>query len=111
RWFYGDSLFIVDIWLWSTLGFTIWRSRRRERLGQSNPALPALLGLGAVTIYAGATGAVSKLAEAATRTAVVAEAGRAPERVVANPVPVDPFRRRLVYQLGTSYGFGEYRFL
>src|SRR5262245_14948691 len=31
RWFYGDSLFIVDPWLWATLGLGVWLARRQMR--------------------------------------------------------------------------------
>ena len=30
RWFYGDTLFIIDPWLWLTLGLGVWLSRRRR---------------------------------------------------------------------------------
>ena len=33
RWFYGDVLFIIDPWLWATLGFGLWLSLRREKRG------------------------------------------------------------------------------
>jgi inner membrane protein len=47
RWFYGDALFIVDVWLWIGLGFALWRSLRLERQGRSfeGTAHVALLGL------------------------------------------------------------------
>src|SRR4029453_18563230 len=35
RWFYGDSVFIVDPWLWLVLGGGIWFARRRS---SSKPA-------------------------------------------------------------------------
>ena len=31
RWFHSDSLFIIDVWLWSLLGVTIAWSRMREK--------------------------------------------------------------------------------
>ncbi|MCB2066004.1 MAG: metal-dependent hydrolase [Erythrobacter sp.] len=33
RWFYGDVLFIVDVWLWLGMGLGLWLSLRRERQG------------------------------------------------------------------------------
>ena len=33
RWFYGDVLFIIDVWLWALLGFATWFSLRREKRG------------------------------------------------------------------------------
>ena len=34
RWFYGDVLFIIDVWLWAMLIGGIWLSRRREKRGR-----------------------------------------------------------------------------
>lgn len=33
RWFYGDTLFIIDMWLWALLIGSVWWSRRREKRG------------------------------------------------------------------------------
>ena len=33
RWFYGDVLFIIDVWLWAAMGFGLWLSLRREKRG------------------------------------------------------------------------------
>ena len=33
QWFYGDTLFIIDVWLWALLGFAVWFSLRREKRG------------------------------------------------------------------------------
>src|SRR5262245_50665178 len=35
RWFYGDALFIADVWLWLALGVGVWLSRRQHRPGPS----------------------------------------------------------------------------
>lgn len=44
RWFYGDVLFIIDVWLWAGLGLATWLSLRREKNGKSGrwPAFSAL---------------------------------------------------------------------
>ncbi|KLE35698.1 metal-dependent hydrolase [Aurantiacibacter luteus] len=33
RWFYGDVLFIIDVWLWLGMGIGLWLSLRREKRG------------------------------------------------------------------------------
>ena len=33
RFFYGDVLFIIDIWLWLGMGFAVWFSLRQEKRG------------------------------------------------------------------------------
>lgn len=152
RWFYGDVLFIIDLWVWASLGLGIWLSRRRERkllepssgasfameqgLNQSprtvplivdNQALnaplagtqqqqryvsaPALYALAAVTLYCLFMAAGGRVAEHYVKREVALQAGVPPQRVLASAVPVDPFKRRLVYELGDSYGFGEFRWL
>lgn len=111
RWFYGDALFIIDIWLWLTLALGIWWSRRKERRGSAAVGRPAALALVLVAAYAGAMGAGSAWAERFVAREVAAQGQGAPQRVVASPVPLDPFRRRIVYDMGHAYGFGDLRFL
>ena len=61
RWFYGDTLFIIDVWLWGMLGFATWWSLRLEKRGgawqrtgkQALALMLAYIGLNAgVTAYA-----------------------------------------------------------
>lgn len=33
RWFYGDTLFIIDVWLWALMGIATWLSLRKEKRG------------------------------------------------------------------------------
>ena len=40
RWFYGDTLFIVDPWVWLALALGVYFSRRRERLRRLSPSVP-----------------------------------------------------------------------
>ncbi len=35
RWFYGDTLFIIDVWLWGLMAFATWWSLRQEKRGGS----------------------------------------------------------------------------
>src|SRR3546814_3011978 len=41
RWFYGASIFIIDLWIWIALGVSVWLSLRRERLAAADRQLPA----------------------------------------------------------------------
>ena len=108
RWFYGDTLFIVDVWLWGALALGIMAARRRERRGDVRAARPAISGLIAVVVYVGAMAASSIAAERYLTREVVAR-GMRPIAVLASPVPIDPFRRRMVFQSGDAYGFGDLR--
>jgi inner membrane protein len=109
RWFYGDTLFIIDVWLWTGLALGVWLSGRRRRKGSAHADRPALLSLGAAAVYTAAMGASSLAAERLTREAAEAR-GHGPVRtVVASPVPVNPFRREVVFGTDEAYGFGVLR--
>jgi inner membrane protein len=90
RWFHGDVLFIVDLWLWLGLGYAMWLSRRRERSG-GNWRAPARAALAAGLAYIGLNAGITYAAEWHART-------RAPYAriVIANEVPVAFWRRSII---------------
>lgn len=53
QWFYGDTLFIIDVWLWALLGFGVWFSLRRERRGGTSWRWPAVAALSLSMAYIG----------------------------------------------------------
>jgi inner membrane protein len=58
QWFYGDVLFIIDLWLWALLIGSVWFSRRREKAGLEwrKPARAAMaVMLGYIGLNAGIT--------------------------------------------------------
>ncbi|WBX82526.1 metal-dependent hydrolase [Sphingosinicella microcystinivorans] len=101
RWFYGDTLFIIDVWVWIALGLGVFLSRRRKR------EAPARAAVAAVALYIGLMGYGSHVAEERAAVAV-REAGYGPARqVVASPPPINPFRREIIYDVGGRYGYGD----
>lgn len=109
RWYAGDTLFIIDVWVWTALiGCFVW-SRLRERRG-ANWQRPAWLGFSAICAYILANGLISGRAEAQTRS-VLEQRGRDPELVVANPVPVTFWRRTMLWRDAGSHGSGDYALL
>ena len=109
RWFYGDTLFIIDVWLWTALALGVWLSGQRWRGGSAHPGRPAIISLAVTAIYTTAMGASSIAAERLTREAAEAR-GYGPVRaVVASPVPINPFRREVVFEANDAYGFGVLR--
>src|SRR3982751_5762378 len=66
RWFYGDTLFIMDPWIWIALILGLEYSWRAERLGR-NWRRPALWSLAALIGYIGVNAAISVRAVAVTR--------------------------------------------
>lgn len=109
RWFYGDALLIIDVWMWSALAIGVWLSRRRRRNSTARPGRPAIAALATVAFYSAAMGTGSFVAERIVAREVAARGLGIPETVVASPVPIDPFRRNIVYSLGDRYGFGAFR--
>jgi inner membrane protein len=111
RWFYGDTLFVIDVWIWTALAVGVWLSRRRRRRGSAQPGRPALISLCVAAAYTTAMGVGSIAAERLTRE--VAEArGHGPiQTVVASPVPANPFRRNVVFATDDAYGFGVLRWM
>lgn len=90
RWFYGDTLFIIDVWLWLGMGLAVWLSLRRERRGGAwrTPARAALAG---TVAYIALNGAISA---AASEQARLHEPY--PEAVVASPFPLAFWRREII---------------
>jgi inner membrane protein len=109
RWFYGDTLFIIDVWLWTMLSIGSWLSGQRWRKGFAHPGAPALVSLALAAIYTSAMGASSLAAERLTREAAEAQGDSPVRTVVASPVLVNPFRREVVFATDDAYGFGVLR--
>lgn len=102
RWFYGDTLFIVDPWLWGALAVGIVLSRMRRRRESPRPALPARVAIAALAIYVGAMAASSAVGRGIVerQTADVETSW-----IMVAPLPVTPLTRAVVRELR---GGGEY---
>ncbi len=61
RWFYGDAIFIIDLWLWLGMGFAVTFSLRREKRG-GEWRKPARIALAMVLAYIGGNIAFSRFA-------------------------------------------------
>lgn len=106
RWFYGDALFIVDPWIWITLGLGIalswWRARR-----PTNPRRPGRPALWALTLSA--SYALAMAAGSGAAAAVVErQATRGPAgHTLAAPVFGNPLRREVIRELDGHYELGR----
>jgi inner membrane protein len=110
RWYYGDTLFIVDPWLLLLLGAGIWLARRGERAGRTRWERPARLTLAIAALYTGAMAAGTLVARGAVSALASGQAG-ASGRAMVSAVPANPFRRRVFVDRGSGYRIGTYRFL
>jgi inner membrane protein len=105
RWFYGDSVFIVDPWMWLALGLGVLLSRRS---GSTRPARIALwIAFGYSAAMAGGAVAARGIAHAEME----AIGGAPVTRILVSPVPLTPLRRSVVVEQGDGYRTAEFRWL
>jgi inner membrane protein len=100
RWFYGDAVFIVDVWLWLALGAGIWLSRRQRT---PRPAR--------ASIIFGVCYVLAMLASARAARTVVADLWRdirntEPRALMVGPIQITPFTRVVIVDAGDRYETG-----
>ena len=105
RWFYGDTLFIMDPWIWLMLIIGLEMSWRAERLGR-NWRRPALWSLAAIIGYIGLNAAISLRAVAVTRPLV--ERVTKPQMIEAGEVPLTFWKRKMIWRGDGIGGAGSY---
>lgn len=89
RWFYGDVLFIIDLWLWALMGFATWFSLRRERRG-GEWRRPAQVALVTVVLYAGMNYGITRAIEFA----------QSEQPAIASPLPLAFWQREIIEPAG-----------
>ncbi len=105
RWFYGDSLFIVDPWLLAILGLGVWLSRRREKIDAVYPWKPARVAIGIAAIYIASMMGLQVIAERTAR-AELAVSMKAQEALFVVASPALPLRWRVYADDGERYWRG-----
>ncbi len=105
QWFYGDTLFIIDPWLWAMLIGSIWWSRRREKAG-AEWMRPARVGIAVALAYIGVNGAIShfereRLADTLPYLECSEAATVCDWTVIASPVPLIPWQREMITNSST----------
>ncbi|WP_120717785.1 metal-dependent hydrolase [Tsuneonella amylolytica] len=90
RWFYGDVLFIVDVWLWLLMGTATWFSLRQEKRG-GNWRAPARAALAVVLAYIGVNAAITRSVEHGSGSAPTGSGV-----VIASPPPLLSFARQRI---------------
>jgi membrane-bound metal-dependent hydrolase YbcI (DUF457 family) len=102
RWFYGDTLFIADPYVWITLLAAIWLSLRARRRGSPRPFLAARLAVGLVVAYIAAM-RVSGAAAGQVVQRGLDDRGLTGARVVMSPAPADPLRWTVIVSVADGY--------
>lgn len=97
RWFYGDVLFIIDVWILAMLIAGVWLSRRREKAG-GRWTQPARVALAGMLAYIGVNSGITYARESAL-------AGQG-ELVIANAVPALFWQRVMVVGGNGRYTVG-----
>ena len=97
RWFHGDVLFIIDIWLWLGMGFAVWYSLRQEKRG-ADWRRTARIALIAVVAYIGVNWAITTYRE----STALAERPDA-QIAIAMPMPAAFWQRETVIGAGSRY--------
>jgi inner membrane protein len=105
RWFYGDTLFIMDPWMWVTLGLGVWLSRRF-----TSPR-PARVALTVAALYIGAMLVSARVAREIVFEAWAGERGSDPRALMVGPTPGTPFERQIIVDAGPHYETGEFAWL
>jgi inner membrane protein len=105
RWFYGDTLFIMDPWMWLTLGLGVWVSRWRRT------PVPARVALSVAAIYVGGMLVSAQMARGIVADAWRAERGAAPRALMVGPAPIDPFAKQVIVDAGDRYETGSFTWL
>ena len=104
RWFYGDSVFIVDIWIWLVLAIGIWASVRGRKPRAARWALAI------VTAYVCAMVVSARIAREIVADEWRASHGAPPRALMVGPVFLNPFERQIIVDAGEGYVTGRFRF-
>jgi len=101
RWFYGDSVFIVDPWLWLLLGAGALLARRYSPLA----ARAALI---LATMYVAVMMALAFSSRAHVLAAWARHHPDPPRALMVGPVPINPLRKAIILDDGTQYHTGSF---
>jgi inner membrane protein len=105
RWFYGDTLFIVDLWLWLVLGAGTYLARRRQR------SWPARRALAVAVVYILAMAVSARLSRQIVLDEWISARGSAPKTLMVGPLPVTPLTKAIIVDAGDHFETGTFSWL
>ena len=89
-WAYGDTLFIIDVWLWALLSISVWWGYARERSGGNQRPI-AQSAIAIMLTYIGANWMITQ--SHVVRDSDVQFPGRV---VIASPMPIFSWEREMI---------------
>lgn len=107
RWSYGDTLFILDPWIWLALTAGYYVSSRRDRRGAPRPDRAARAALALVAAYMLLMSASNVVARAIVGRDLRGGAAAPAAHLMVAPAFANPFRRDLVLDAGAAYRLGR----
>ena len=103
RWFYGDAVYIVDPWIWTTLGLGVFLARRWKAVTPARTALAVAL------VYVGVMVWSARAARDVVLELWISKRGDAPHALMVGPAPIDPFQKIVIADAGGRYENGRFR--
>jgi len=112
QWFYGDTLFIVDPWMWLILatGLIVGRNRKAARGFSDRGTRPARIALGIAAGYVIGMAGLGVAARNIASRELEAGGGRI-DRLMVAPLPLTPLVRQVVAAEGDFYRVATFRWL
>jgi inner membrane protein len=104
RWFYGDAVFIVDVWIWLILGVGIGRSIHRRNSRAARWALTI------ATIYVLAMVISARIARGIVADEWRRAHGAEARALMVGPMFLTPLNRVIIVDAGDRYVTGQFRF-
>jgi inner membrane protein len=102
RWFYGDSVFIIDPWLWLFLGTGVFLARRFRRPPRAAVALVI------ASVYISAMIGSARIARVNVLEQWTKQNGVVSANVMVGPALVNPLLRSVIIDAGDHYRYGIY---
>jgi inner membrane protein len=104
RWFYGDTLFIIDPWLWALFATAVIAGRQRHVRRTRGWLLVACVYI--LGMMGSALAARDQVA-----TSWQQQHGRLPRGLMVGPVPLNPLRKAIIIDEGDRYQTGTFSWL
>jgi inner membrane protein len=101
RWFYGDSLFIIDPWLWVVLAVAVF-------IGSHGRVRATRTWLVVAAVYIAIMMVSARMAKSRVTEAWQREATTSVQKLMVGPVPVNPLRKALIIDAGDRYYTGTF---